>query len=165
MKLDYFTDASGRPRGVAKMPGEGPTWLGGYVSLPDKTGKARLVAMYLKIKPPMDAYEAGLCVWNDEAENFEQLRTLWTKTDSAPKHPPMPQGHPVIIDGDDGKKWVLFGNPLPKLRCPATFEAWQDPAKWEVLKPQETFRVGGGWQAGEAGTRDRSRGTRFASGG
>ena len=34
---------------------------------------------------------------------------------------------------------MLFGNPLPKLRCPATFEAWQDPATWEVLKPQESL--------------------------
>jgi hypothetical protein len=59
--------------------------------------------------------------------------------DSAPKHPPLPQGHPVIVDGDDGQKWVLFGNPLPTLKCPATFEAWQDPAKWEILKPQESF--------------------------
>ncbi len=139
LKLDYFTDASGRPRGVAKMAGAGPTWLSGYASLPDTTGKQRLVAMYLKIKPPMDAYEAGLCVWNDEKENFEHLRTLWSITKSAPKHPPLPQGHPVTIDGDGGQKWVLFGDPLPTLKCPATFEAWQDPAKWEVLKPQESF--------------------------
>ena len=38
LKLDYFTGAQGRPRGVAKMPGSGPTWISGYVSLPDKTG-------------------------------------------------------------------------------------------------------------------------------
>ena len=139
LKLDYFTDANARPRGVAKMPGSGPTWLSGYVSLPDKFGKQRLVASYLKIKPPMDAYETGLCVWNDETEKFEHLRTLWTKSVSGPKHPPMPQGHPVTIDGDDGQKWVLFGDPLPALQCPATFEVWQDPAKWEILKPQESL--------------------------
>ena len=28
---------------------------------------------------------------------------------------------------------------LPTLRCPATFEAWQDEKTWEVLKPQETL--------------------------
>jgi len=139
LKLDYFTDASGRPRGVAKMAGAGPTWLSGYVSLPDRAGKQRLVAMYLKIKPPMEAYEAGLCAWNDETENFEHRRTLWSMTDSATKHPPLPQGHPVMTDGDGGQKWVLFGDPLPTLKCRATFEAWQDPATWEVLKPQESF--------------------------
>jgi hypothetical protein len=31
---------------------------------------------------------------------------------------------------------VLFGDPLPRLRCPATFEAWQDPSTWEPLEPQ-----------------------------
>jgi len=39
LKFDYFTDEKGTPRGVAKMPGAGPTWVGGYVSLPDKTGR------------------------------------------------------------------------------------------------------------------------------
>ena len=34
---------------------------------------------------------------------------------------------------------MLFGNPLPFLRCPATFEAWDDPATWETLKPQENI--------------------------
>jgi hypothetical protein len=139
IKLDYFTDSSGRPRGVAKMPGKGPTWLIGYASLPDKTGKARLVASYFKVKPPMEAYETGLCAWNDESQSFELVRTLWTKSKSSPKHPPMPEGHPATIDGDDGKNWVLFGNPLPALKCPATFEAWQDPTNWRVLMPQESL--------------------------
>ena len=39
----------------------------------------------------------------------------------------------------DGKSWVLFGDPLPRLRCPASFEAWEDPATWDVLKPQTAF--------------------------
>ena len=38
-----------------------------------------------------------------------------------------------------GKQWSLLGNPLPTLRCPATFEAWQDSSTWEVLKPQESL--------------------------
>jgi hypothetical protein len=139
LRLDYFTVGAGRPRGVAEMPGPGPTWVSGYVSLPDAAGTSRLVGAYAKIKPPMEAYERGLCVWNDEAEKFEHLRTVWTKTESASDPPPMPQGHPVIVDGNDGKKWALFGDPLPRLRCPATFEAWQDPSTWEPLTPQENF--------------------------
>ena len=70
LKFDYFTDDAGRPRGVAKMAGEGPTWLSGYMSLPDKTGTKRLVAVYMKIKPPMEGYECGLCVWNEKTANF-----------------------------------------------------------------------------------------------
>ncbi len=139
LKFDYFTDDAGRPRGVAKMAGIGPTWLSGYMSLSDKAGTNRLVAVYMKIKPPMEGYECGLCVWNEKSANFEHLRTVWTKSEAMPKHPPMPQGHPVIIDGDDGKKWAVFGDPFPKLRCPATFEAWQDPATWENASSQETL--------------------------
>lgn len=139
LKFDYFTDDKGRQRGVAKMPGSGPTWVTAYVSLPDKTGAQRLVGSYVKIKPPMDAYESGLCVWNDETSQFDLLRVLWTKSDAAPKQTPMPEGHPAFWKDAQGKGWVLFGNPLPTLRCPATFEAWQDKKTWEVLKPQETL--------------------------
>jgi hypothetical protein len=46
-----------------------------------------------------------------------------------------------MVDGEDGKKWVLFGSPLPSLRCEATFEAWQDPSAWEVLTPHENFNA------------------------
>ncbi len=144
LKLDYFTDDHGKPRGVAKMPGSGPTWVSAYVSLPDKTGTPRLVGSYVKIKPPMEAYESGLCVWNDDKAEFEQVRVLWTASDSTPKQPPMPEGHPAFWKDERGKEWVLFGNPLPTLRCPATFEAWQDAATWEVLKPQESLPAADG---------------------
>jgi hypothetical protein len=139
LSLNYFVDVEKKPRGIAKMPGKGPTWLGGYASLPDKSGRERLVATYVKITPPLEAYETGLCVWNDAKEEFEKLRVLWTQSDAEKKHPPLPQGHSVTIDGDDGKRVVLFGNPLPVHSCPATFEAWQDPSNWKMLKPQEEF--------------------------
>ena len=139
LKLEYFTNAAGMPRGIAKMPGSGPTWVTGYVSLKDKTGIQRLVGAYVKIKPPMDAYEWGLAVWDDETGDFERLRVIWTNSAVAPKPPPVPEGHPVFWRDEAGKEWVLFGNPLPTLRCPATFEAWQDPSSWEVLKPQESM--------------------------
>jgi hypothetical protein len=137
--FDYFTNDSGIPRGVAKMPGSGPTWLSAYVSLPDKSGTPRLVATYAKIKPPLEAYECGLCVWNEATANFERLRVLWTKSDATLKRPPVPDGHPALWQDASGKSWVLFGNPLPTLRCPATFEAWQDSSTWETLSPPESL--------------------------
>lgn len=139
LELDYFTDAKGTPRGVAKMPGSGPTWVSGYVSLPDKTGAPRLVGTYLKIKPPLEAYESGFCVWNDATSEFERHRVLWTKSDAVTSRPPAPDGHPLFWKDAHGKEWVYFGNPLPTLRCPATFEAWRDSSTWEVLKPQESL--------------------------
>jgi len=136
LRLDYFTDDKGRPRAVAQMPGEGPTWVSGYVSLPDKTGTPHLVGSYVKIKPPMEAYQWGLCVWNDANAVFEPLRVLWTRSEASPEPPAVPEGHPVLWRDQAGKDWVLFGDPFPALRCPATFEAWQEPSTWEVLKPQ-----------------------------
>lgn len=136
LRLNYFTDDSDAPRTIAKMQGDGPTWLSGFASLPDQTGKNRLVASYIKIKPPMEGYESGLCVWNDSEERFDHLKTVWKKSEELKTEPPIPRGHTVTIDVEDGKKVVLFGDPFPALRCPATFEAWQDDSQWEVLTPQ-----------------------------
>lgn len=88
--------------------------------------------------------ECGLCVWNDATSNFERLRVLWTRTETAPKKPLAPEGHPAFWKDDQGRRWVLFGNPLPRLRCPATFEAWQDAATWEALDPQQTLEPASG---------------------
>jgi len=143
LKFEYFMDDQARPRGVARMPGSGPTWLSGYVSLPDKTRTPRLVATFIKVQPPLEAWQAGLCVWNEQSSQFEPGRVIWTKSEATPKQPAMPDGHPVIWKDAAGREWVLFGNPLPTLRCPASFEAWQDPSTWEVLKPQESFESAG----------------------
>ena len=138
--FEYFRADNGRPRGVAPIPGSGPTWLTGYVSLPDADGASRLVATYTKITPPLEPYETGLCVWNDETETFEHLDTLWSQSADEPKPPPLPSGHPVRWEDPTGQAWILFGDPFPRLRCPATFEAWQDPTQWEILSPQPELR-------------------------
>jgi hypothetical protein len=144
--LELFRDAAGKARAIARMPGNGPTWLTGLASIPDVSGEARLVATYTKIKPPLEAYEWGLCVWNETTRNLEPLRTLWTKSPSVPKAPPVPEGHPVTWRDEAGREWLFFGNPFPTLRCPARFEAWKDPKTWEVLEPQSVVKAVGGGQ-------------------
>jgi hypothetical protein len=133
LALEYFRDDAGRVREVARMPGDGPTWLTGYVSLPDSGGSPRLVASYSKITPPLDAYEWGLCVWDDLDAVFKPLRSVWKRSAESAEPPPFPKGHPVFMTDEEGRKWVLFGDPFPTLRCPASFEAWQNPGTWEVL--------------------------------
>lgn len=138
-RFDYFLDERKLPRGVAHMPGEGPTWVTGYVALPDKSGRQRLVGYYRKIRPPLDVYESGLCVWNDDREAFEHVKTFWQKS-SGDKEPALNvDGHPAFWTDDAGKRWLLFGNPLPRVKLERTFEAWQDAAKWQSLKPQESL--------------------------
>ncbi len=142
-KFDYFLDERRLPRGVAKMPGEGPTWLTGYVALPDAKGKERLVAYYRKIKPPLEIYEAGLCVWNDEEKSFEHVKTVWEKSSGKPPPELNAEGHPAFWKDGDGKRWLLLGNPLPRVRLEATFEAWLDVEKWETLRPQQSLVAAG----------------------
>ena len=145
LQLDYFTNSTGTPRGIAPMPGSGPTWVTGVASVPDKSGVPHLVCAYMKIKGMLEAYEWSLAVWNEEKNVFEQLKPVWTKSDTTPKAPPIPEGHPVLWKDAAGKKeWLLFGNPFPTLRCQATFEAWQDAKTWEVLTPQASLRGANG---------------------
>jgi len=139
MKLDYFADSGGSPRAVARLPGEGPTWLTGVVSLPDERGEPHLVASYMKIKSHLEVWQWGLAVWNEQTKNFDPLRVVWIKSEKSPKPPPVPQGHPAFWTDGGGRRWVLFGNPFPALKCPATFEAWQDSSKWEALEPQKNL--------------------------
>jgi hypothetical protein len=137
MRYDYVSDAKETPRVVAEMPGSGPTWLNGFVSLPDKDGKQKLCATYSKIKPPLTVYELGLCVWNEETKNFERFKVLWEQSDESPKPPTIPEGHPVKWTDDKGADWFLFGDPFPKLKCKPTFESWADPEQWVILDPQK----------------------------
>ncbi|KAA5541931.1 DUF4185 domain-containing protein [Roseiconus nitratireducens] len=141
---EYFRDDEERLRGVAKMPGSGPTWLSGYVSLNDHEGQPHLVATYTKIRPPLEAYERGLCVWDDGTERFERSQVLWSKTDDSPEPPPAPMGHVALWNDASGHRWALFGDPFPTMRMPATFEAWQNPQTWETLRPQAKLVAGDG---------------------
>ena len=138
LSFDYFRDQKGTVRGVAKMPGSGPTWVSGYVSLMDKTGTPKLVCTYTKIKGHLEVYEIGLCVWNDGTAAFDRTRTLWQASENKPK-PAWPNGHPAFWKDPQGKEWVYLGDPLPTLRFPATFEGWRDQSQWEVLTPQKNL--------------------------
>ncbi len=141
--LDYFRDSQGAPRGVAKMPGDGPTWIGGCASLPDGRGREHLVASYIKVRGYLESYRCGLAEWNDARASFQPLRLLWERSESAPRAPLMPDGHAVKWTDGAGKSWVMFCNPFPLMRCPATFEAWQNTNTWERLAPPKTLRAAG----------------------
>ena len=55
--LDYFKGEDGFARSVAKMPGEGPTWIFGIVNLKDASGRERLFTGYEKVKGMLEVYE------------------------------------------------------------------------------------------------------------
>jgi len=125
--------AAARPRGVAHLPGDGPTWLWGAVTLPDAHGKPHLVAVAQKVRPDMSAYRWDLVEWDAATASFRALTTVWTADADHPMPPAMPAGHAVPWTDEAGTRWMLFGETFPKLRVPATYEAWRDPAKWEPV--------------------------------
>ena len=138
LHLDFihFGDKEGKPRGVAKLPGDGPTWLTGMISLPSTYSSLdldshRLLATYSKIKGHLEEYEVGLCWWNYNTDNFTAKRVLWKQGDG--EKGLIPKGHPFLWKDPEGKEWVLFGDPFPTMRCPATVEAWENPATWEKV--------------------------------
>jgi hypothetical protein len=141
LRYDYFVDSSNVVRDLAKMPGDGPTWLNGYCSLPDRDGNRRLVATYSKIKQGMQVYEIGLCTWNERSTAFEKTSVIWNLSDQNPNPPATPHGHTVAWKDEAGKSWVLFGDPFPTLKCPATYEAWSDATTWLSIDAQKKVLV------------------------
>jgi hypothetical protein len=47
----------------------------------------------------------------------------------------MPEGHAVPWTDRAGRRWILFCNPFPTLRTPATYEGWKNPETWRTLTP------------------------------
>jgi hypothetical protein len=137
-KYAYFTGEQGQVRGVARMPGKGPTWLTGYVGLPDRSGAEHLMAIYRKIEGHLTVYEIGICEWSDAKQAFEPRQKLWERgTGSTADDPLLAEGHAALATDPAGKRWVYFGNPLPTRRHPATYEAYLDRSTWEACEPQK----------------------------
>ncbi|GAA5116484.1 hypothetical protein JIN84_18910 [Luteolibacter yonseiensis] len=138
MPYTHFRDDKGRPRGVAPIPGSGPTWLGAMVSFPDN----QLGATYSKISNHLDEYEVGTCIWDPATRNFTTHKTLWKSADGA--KPLILRGHPVRWKDPAGKNWLLFGDPFPTARCPDDFESWKNPGTWEKLDAPDNPRASDG---------------------
>lgn len=139
-QYDYFRDDEKRPRVVAKMPGDGPTWVSGFVALPDAEGNEHLVATYVKIRGSLTPYEFGLLEWNDETLQFDKVFVFWDKEkDGGSKPPePYPDGHPLFFKDESGKKWLYFNGPS-NFKCPATYEAWKDRSQWQKVENPRKF--------------------------
>lgn len=125
--LEYFTGKDGFARGMAPIPGEGPTWLGGLVVLPE-SGRDRLFAVYSKIRPPLTEYERGLCRFEDEKGVFERVQQFPLDAPAAPF------GHPLKRK-EGGGEYVYFGDPFPLVRVRADAAALRDLSQYEAYTP------------------------------
>lgn len=139
---DYVRNKEGHPRGTITIPGPGPVWLSGFVTLPDSSGKEHLVATYSKIPGgDMKPGEFGLAEWNDKTSRFDVVSTFWKHSAAEPEPPKLfPDGHPVIANDDQGRAWLYLNGP-PNFKCPATYEAWKDRAQWQHVDRPKSFKT------------------------
>lgn len=129
--LQYFVDDKGFAKETARMPGDGPTWIGGLVAFRDKQGRERMFANYVKVRNMLDVYEHGLVEFDDSAQRFQKVRTF--PLDS----PIRPTGHP-FLGTMDGKQYVVYATPYPLTRVLADADAIADISRYEsftCLKP------------------------------
>ena len=138
--FDYFVDKTGFARNMVPHEKEpaGVIWIDGVCTFPDDAGKDRLVCHYSRRKGLGEQYEHGVAVFDDEKMIFEPAKVR--PADDTWRHP---SGHATSHEAD-GKKWLLFGNPVPNVRVPATLAAVLDPARYESF----TAADGPGEQAG-----------------
>lgn len=126
VNLDYFLDKDGFASPTAKLPGKGPTWLGGLVVLADPvTKRERLFAHYARIEGQLKVYERGLVELDDEKKVFEK------RVQFDMKAPLFPDGHP-FLHTEQGVEHIYFAQPYPTVRVRATPDDLQDLSKFQA---------------------------------
>lgn len=140
-----FLDARGRPRGVMPPQGKGPVWIFGLVNVRDRAGAEHLGGVWSQIRGFCQPYRIGLCEWNPEKERFAVLDTIWNEASGAPRPERVPDVNHVRWTDPEGKRWILFGAPYPRLRIPDSYEAWRDTNDWETVHcPERRIAKRGG---------------------
>lgn len=126
VNLKYFTAKDGFCRAMAEVPNpEGVVWIDGVCTVPDETGRERLVGHFSRRKGLESEFEHGMMLYNDEREIFE-VRTTLPLTERW-RHL---AGQPTRVKAD-GKEYIYSGGPVLNVRVPATLAAVMDPAKYE----------------------------------
>jgi hypothetical protein len=120
IRFDYFGDGKGFVKGIAPMPGKGPTWVEALFVVPDASGREWLWAEFVKVEG-LKPYARGLAVFDDDKKEFVK------KLDLPHDGPVLPIGH-AFKHGEH----LYFGNPFPHVRIPATEAALLDPSKYEA---------------------------------
>ncbi len=126
--LAYFRDETGFAKEMARMKGDGPTWIVSLAVLPDREGRERLYAGYVKVKPPLTAYARGLAVFDDRKQQFDRV------VDVDMAAPGFPAGH-SFRHADGGVEHVYFANPFPLVRVRARGEDFLRSEEYESYSP------------------------------
>lgn len=124
--IRYFTDkTTGFAAETCRMKGDGPTWASAMTTVRDSDGNDKLICWYAKIKPPLETYQRGVAVWNDQKNVFESLVTF------GPEPIGPPDGSHDLKLSDNGQEWIYFADPFPYCRVKAILADYSDPEKYE----------------------------------
>jgi hypothetical protein len=122
--LSYFVDKNGFAKETARMPGDGPTWIGGLVTLRDESGRERMFAAYVKVRKQLEVYEHGLVEWDDDKQQFEKFAQFEEGV------PVYPGGHP-FKRVESGVEYVYFAHSYPLTRARADVESLKRLTEYE----------------------------------
>lgn len=119
---------------------EGVIWLDGLTTVKDDKNQEQVVAHYSRRAGLADELEHGIAQLDSESMEFQVLHQFGSLKEH--RHP---HGHAQVVTVD-GTEWVVFGNPFPNVRVPATLKAIQDPEQYEMLTPLDsTGKDYNGW--------------------
>jgi len=121
--LTYFANADGFSKKMAPFKEPGPLWIDGILTVPDETGRERLVGHYSRMKDLGTVLEHGLVIFNDETQQFDRLVQFDLKLKRR-----NPLGHPIRVKDD-----FYFCEPYALVHVKATLAALKNQASYEEL--------------------------------
>ena len=124
VNLDYFVGEDGFAKAMCRMPGDGPTWIGGLTVLRDANGKERMLCGYVKVRGLLEVYERGIAEFDDDRREFVHRQRFDKDV------PLYPDGHPLLLKVD-GVEYVYFTEAAAVMRVRATIEAFRDLSQYE----------------------------------
>jgi hypothetical protein len=132
INLKYFTKADGFARAMVEVKNpEGVVWIHGVCVVPDGSGRESIVAQYSRRKGLSEPLEQGHVQWKDARQEFEVVQTLELNESWR-----MLRDHP-IRHREGSTDYLMFGNPFPVSRVPATLASIQNPDAYESYTCRE----------------------------
>ncbi|MBC8108964.1 MAG: hypothetical protein H7Z14_20430 [Anaerolineae bacterium] len=131
--LEYFGDGQGFTKKMAPVVESGLIWLDGLLTLPDESGRERLLCHFSHHKDLATRLERGLLMYNDEKKEFERLMSIPVEWPLAPSGFSQPGRWK-----DGGIEYIYFNNPYPNVRVRADLKSLKDLSSWEAFTPLAT---------------------------
>ena len=126
INLDYFTNREGFSKEMCPFVDRGLIWLDGVLTVKGQEGKERMLARWLHLEKLGKEFGHGLCLFNDEKEEFVKiaefdLEQKWRS----------PHGRPFPVE-EEGEAFWYFGDGFANVRARANWEALLDMGSYEA---------------------------------